>query len=72
MSTRKISIKVSNISRPGKSKPKQEPLMFKIIEKFLKFFFQLASSLPSRDKAELLRFLILTLALLCAFYLGAR
>ena len=46
--------------------------MLNIIEKLIASFIQLASNLPSRDIAELLRSLILVSALLCAVYLGAR
>lgn len=67
-----MSIKKITITFSTKSKPKLEAPMFNMIGKFLKYFFGLASKLPSRDKAELLRFLILALALLCAFYLGTR
>lgn len=46
--------------------------MFNIIEKFLKSFFRLAGKLHPRDLAEFLRSLILVIAILWAFYLGAQ
>jgi len=51
--------------------------MLNTFEKLLKHFVRLweiilGSNLSSRDKAELLRSVILVVALLCAFYLGTR
>jgi len=77
MVIKKITITFSTAPKPRRSKPKLETFMLNVIEKLLKHFVRLwevtlGSDLPSRDKAELLRFVIFALALLCAFYLGTR